>query len=94
MKATIGNPPITSAAQFHEQIADAMQFPDYYGENLDALWEVLTDNVERPFTLIWLDAARSQAAMPEDFAVIVQLFGELASQDREDGVSEFALVLR
>ena len=26
----------------HEEIARAMDFPDYYGKNLDALWDMLT----------------------------------------------------
>ena len=26
----------------HEVIAAAMDFPDYYGKNLDALWDMLT----------------------------------------------------
>jgi len=26
----------------HEEIASAMEFPGYYGKNLDALWDMLT----------------------------------------------------
>lgn len=26
----------------HEEIARVMQFPEYYGKNLDALWDMLT----------------------------------------------------
>lgn len=26
----------------HEEIARALQFPEYYGKNLDALWDMLT----------------------------------------------------
>ena len=32
-----------SIDQFHIKIAEALQFPDYYGQNLDALDEMLND---------------------------------------------------
>lgn len=94
MEATIGAPIIRSVEQFHEQIAHALQFPAYYGKNLDALWEVLCDDIERPCTLTWLSATASRKAMPLEFRRIIQLFGEVALQDKENGVVPFELVLR
>lgn len=32
-----------SAREVHEYLADHLDFPDYYGKNLDALYEVLTE---------------------------------------------------
>ncbi|MBQ7356351.1 MAG: barstar family protein [Clostridia bacterium] len=29
----------------HKTIKEALDFPDYYGENLDALWDCLTDQL-------------------------------------------------
>lgn len=34
---------IESKAQLHELIARELQFPDWYGKNLDALFDCLTD---------------------------------------------------
>ena len=34
---------IHSRKEFHQQIHSLMSFPDYYGNNLDALNDVLTD---------------------------------------------------
>lgn len=33
---------------FHETIQKALDLPDYYGANMDALWDCLTDMVFRP----------------------------------------------
>ncbi len=32
----------TDLPSAHEEIASAMNFPSYYGKNLDALWDMLT----------------------------------------------------
>jgi len=32
-----------SRAELHEKIASALDFPEYYGKNLDALYDCLTD---------------------------------------------------
>lgn len=34
---------IPTAPEFHQAIAAAMEFPDYYGKNLDALMDCLTE---------------------------------------------------
>lgn len=43
---------------FHVEIAKTFQFPDYYGKNLDALWDCLTDCVSdwkgKPVEIIWI----------------------------------------
>jgi ribonuclease inhibitor len=94
MHGTIGEPTISSATQFHRQIADAFKFPPYYGKNLDALWDVLRIDIERPSTLVWLNSARSRTLMKEDFNDIVELIRDVAEHDREHGLSEFELILR
>lgn len=35
---------IHTADDFHEALAQALDFPDYYGKNLDALFDCLTDD--------------------------------------------------
>lgn len=38
--------PIKTPEQLHEALAGALEFPDYYGKNLDALYDCLTDICE------------------------------------------------
>jgi ribonuclease inhibitor len=94
MRATIGNPVVRTAEEFHRQIAGAFLFPDYYGRNLDALWDVLRIDIERPSELIWLDAKLSRKAMPSEFKQLVRLFEELATEDEKHGLPPFSLILR
>lgn len=37
----------------HDVLKDKLDFPDYYGRNLDALWDCLTGWMDLPLTLVW-----------------------------------------
>ena len=43
MSMTIDGRTLPTCAAFHRTIADTLHFPAYYGKNLDALYDVLTD---------------------------------------------------
>ena len=43
---------MTDKAAAHEHIADMMGFPEWDGNNLDALWDLLSEGVEREIELI------------------------------------------
>ncbi len=46
--------PVNSAASLHDALAHALELPEYYGKNLDALYDCLTD-VEMPTQLILMN---------------------------------------
>jgi len=46
---------IKTIEDFHREIKNVLELPDYYGNNLDALWDCLTGWIETPLTLIWKD---------------------------------------
>ncbi len=50
---SINSADYVSMEEVHEELADALDFPKYYGKNLDALYDVLTDADET--TIIGLD---------------------------------------
>lgn len=39
----------------HDVLKDKLDFPDYYGGNLDALWDCLTGWVDLPLTLVLIN---------------------------------------
>ena len=69
----------SDVASFHSAVALTLDFPDYYGRNLDALNDCLGDLADRGAgvpVLWWDDWQRLAAAEPRVFEVIVDLLGE------------------
>jgi ribonuclease inhibitor len=80
---TIPGTSIRSLDDFYTEISRALSFPEYFGRNLDALWDVLTTDVEGPFELIWEDSAKSRESMGKDFEKISGLLKEV-EEERDD----------
>lgn len=94
MRAVIDGDEFSSETDFHEKIAAAMEFPSYYGKNLDALWDVLSADVQRPVTLVWRNSASSKEPMGASFTKIIDLLNKVGAQDIEWGLDErFELVI-
>jgi ribonuclease inhibitor len=88
MKVEIDGAKIASEADFHREIASALEFPTHYGRNLDALWDVMTADVERPVLLVWRNARFSASAMSEKYEQIVGLLNDIMRQDVQFGWSD------
>ncbi len=57
-------------------LAREMSLPSYFGRNLDALWDVLTDLTE-PTAVLWTGWADLAIAQPpRDWAIVLDLFSE------------------
>ena len=74
---------IRSLEEFYDEIARELHFPDYFGRNLDALWDVLTTDLEGPVELVWEDSAASRKSMGKDFEKVLGLLKE-AAKERKD----------
>jgi ribonuclease inhibitor len=77
---------ILSIEDFRDTIARLMDFGRYYGGNLDALWDRLSRDVERPVQLTWKHASVSRGALGEEyFCKIVGIFSDVVNEDQELG---------
>lgn len=67
---------LADAAQVHDYLKEMLEFPEYYGKNLDALYDCLTDleNVEITIT-----------APDEDGAIFQKVLRVFKAADRENG---------
>ncbi len=65
MEVILQGSTIKNIHDFHKQLKVLLDLPDYYGENLDALWDCLTAWVETPLTLVWKDFEMSKVYLGE-----------------------------
>lgn len=68
-------------AEALDAVGSALGFPAYYGHNLDALWDCLTD-LTRPTALVWAGWEPLAVRAPDDWA---RLLGVLTQRVDEPG---------
>lgn len=86
MRIEIDGAAIRSEADLHEFLSRALDFGPYYGANLDALWDRLSTDVERPVDVIWREVDFSRRVLGEsEFAKIRDLLLRVQSQDESIG---------
>lgn len=69
-KATLPLEKLISPDAFHEEIAKTLDFPCYYGKNLDALYDCLTDIIE-PTEIVFPQKAEESAYLGEYAAKVI-----------------------
>lgn len=72
---------IDTESDFHKIMSELLDFGPYYGPNLDALRDRLSNDVERPVKIVWLNSERSRECLGEYFNKIIQIFEETKRQD-------------
>lgn len=82
-KVKLAGKSIRSLEEFYGEIARKLRFPDHFGRNLDALWDVLTTDVKGPVELAWEDSEASKKSMGKDFEKVAALLREVG-KERED----------
>ncbi len=68
------------AAAIYRQLGQAFQFPSYFGNNPDALWDALGDYSGEPVAIIWRDAARSAELLGPQFDAILAVLQKAAAE--------------
>lgn len=71
---------IRSLDQLYDELARQLGFPRHFGRNLDALWDVLTSDIEGPVEIVWEDQALSQASLGDEYPRLVSLLEEVAAE--------------
>lgn len=74
---------IGSLDDLFDQLSKRLSLPAHFGRNLDALWDVLSTDVEGPFKIVWKRSNDSKKSMGRDFDRVVKLFKEL-EEERND----------
>lgn len=77
--------PSDDLEEFYDQISEALAFPGYFGRNLDALWDCLTDLTEPTVLIIW---SPYQGSVPATWTGPLSVL-----EDRTEEGAPFAIVL-
>ncbi|UJR64696.1 barnase inhibitor [Dickeya zeae] len=72
---------VLSEKEFHSIISLSLDFGSYYGRNLDALWDRLSTDIERPVKIIWLNSELSRVRLDNYFDKIIEVFERVKLQD-------------
>ena len=71
--------------QLHNEIREKLELPEWYGNNLDALWDMLTGFIETPINIkvIFKPENESVENLKESVLIIIETFKEAAEEDEE-----------
>ncbi len=82
-RCTLNGKTIGSLDDLYDRISILIDLPEHFGRNLDALWDVLSTDVEGPFEIIWKNADDSKKSMGKDFDRVLKLLRDL-EKERDD----------
>lgn len=67
----------------HEYLKDVFHLPDYYGHNMDALWDCLYYSFEFPTTIILKNIEKLPSEMNAAVQTMLELFDDLQREDEK-----------
>ena len=79
-KCVLDGSRLVDPAAVYRALAEAFQFPQYFGNNPDALWDALGDYRGEPVQITWRHAARSADLLGPRFAQIVAALHQAAAE--------------
>lgn len=72
-----------SKEKVNQILKNKLELPEYYGENLDALWDCLTGWVRLPLKIVWNDYEYSKKQLGDFADELLKLF--LEAKDEIEG---------
>lgn len=73
MNYYINGKKLYSMPEAHEYLKEKLSFPDYYGNNLDALWDCLSEFSGKPEVILY-NAEAAKAFLGADFEKLISVF--------------------
>ncbi len=69
----------------HIELSEKLELPEWYGNNLDALWDMLTGFIETPIeiTVIYKPENKAAENLKENVLKIIETFKEASEEDEE-----------
>lgn len=69
----------------HNEIREKLELPEWYGNSLDALWDILTGFIETPVSITVIFKPENKAAenLKENVLKVIETFKEASEEDEE-----------
>jgi ribonuclease inhibitor len=67
--------------QLHSELARIFDFPDYYGANLDALYDCLSGDVALPLRIIWKNYNITRSKLGKDVEKVLKVMKDFAKEE-------------
>lgn len=67
----------------HRLLAQALDFPSFYGNNWNALWDAITGLVEMPENLVFINFNHLKTAFPEQWKIMEDLLDEWLAREKK-----------
>lgn len=77
---------VDSVWELHERLKEAFHLPDYYGHNMDALWDCLHCMFAEPTAIVLRNVSAIPAELKKTTKTMLELFAELEDRDQEVSV--------
>jgi ribonuclease inhibitor len=77
-----------SSDELHDLLKQKLGLPEYYGKNLDALWDCLTGWIDLPLTIVWRNFSESERYLGSYAQKVLKLF-----RDAEQMLEGFHITL-
>lgn len=78
-KATVDLTDCKYVAELHQRFQDALDFPDYYGKNLDAFWDCISFDCDVDFVTIV-----GSKTLPSDLKPTMQAIILLLEENKQE----------
>lgn len=80
----LDNSKFTSIEELHAELKFKFNLPDYYGNNLDALWDCLTTDIELPVTVCLDKFDKSKNFLGDYLDMTLSLLKDVAAYHGDD----------
>ena len=79
-KCVLDGSRLADMAAVYRVLGEAFRFPEYFGNNPDALWDALGDYSGEPVLITWRHASRSAELLGPRFTQIVAVLERAAAE--------------
>jgi RNAse (barnase) inhibitor barstar len=73
---------LPDAAAVYRKLGEALHAPSHFGNNPDALWDVITEYGGEPIEIVWRNSTQSAALLGPRYEDIVRVLERAAAQGR------------